>query len=99
MDITHKEIQKSFTEYYESITSWNNIAEGRRSPLKVMKLNIGKPFYVAEDELKVDDELEKLEKELEEKKEEIRSWILERRDKSFFSLEKSKRVETYSRIL
>lgn len=52
IDITEQEVQKSFDDYYDYINSIRNIPQNRKRPLKVVKLNVGKPFYLTEDALK-----------------------------------------------
>lgn len=54
IDISHQEVQKSFDEYFEYINSIRTIPEHRKKPLKVAKINVGKPFYLTEDALKND---------------------------------------------
>jgi hypothetical protein len=51
-DISQQELQKSFDEYFEYINSIRTIPEHRNKPLKVARLNVGKPFYLSEDALK-----------------------------------------------
>lgn len=52
-DITQEDLQKQFDDYYETIS---NVPVHKKRPLKIMKYNIGKPFYLNEDAL-VDDEV------------------------------------------
>lgn len=74
-DLNMDELQNSLNLYYDHINASHTIPENRKRPLKVVKLNIGKPFYLAEEQLK-DKEIEKMEKEIEDQKEIIRGWII-----------------------
>jgi hypothetical protein len=97
IDLTLTELQDSFDKYYERINASREIPENRKRPLKVVKLNVGKPFFLADENLR-NKELEEIEKEIEDRKEELREWILERRSQSFFSVEQQQRQEHYKRM-
>lgn len=49
VDIKETELQNSLDSYYKHLNSVRRIPENRKRPLKVMKLNVAKPFYLTED--------------------------------------------------
>lgn len=55
-DITVDELQAKFTEYEKTIT---RIPKNKQRPLKIEKINIGKPFFLNQEVLE-DEELEKM---------------------------------------
>lgn len=55
-----------------------------KRPLKIVKFNMGKPFYLNPENLK-DEELDKLKEDLEEKIDVFVEWIEERQDSPTFS--------------
>jgi hypothetical protein len=57
LDVTEDEVQKNLNEYYERICRIGSVPKNRRRELKIRKLNVGKPHFMTEDELK-DQELE-----------------------------------------
>ena len=66
-----------------------------KKPLKIMKYNVGKPFYLAEDAL-VDDEVKELKEKNQEYIDLFVSWVEERQDSPTFSTTKDEREEKYN---
>lgn len=93
--MTKDEVQKELNSYYNNVVvEYRKIPEKKRRPFTVMKLNVAKPFYLHEEELK-DKEIKEVEKEIEEYREQFIEWVLERRDRTTFSQPKEKRKEIY----
>ena len=57
-DITKEELQGKFDEYEKTIED-RHVPKSKRRPLKIAKLNIGKPFFLNQEILQ-DDELDKM---------------------------------------
>lgn len=55
MDIKENELQKQFDDYFNAVTEHQKIPLKRRKPFKIVKLSIGKPYYLSEDALQNDD--------------------------------------------
>ena len=92
LDTTQKTLQDQLNSYYDSLLKFDKIPQKLRKPFKINKINIGKPFYLNEAELK-DDDLIEIEKEMQKVREEIISMIKERQQKATFSLSKTERTE------
>lgn len=56
LDVKQDELQKQFNAYYDAVTKFRRIPESRKKPFNIVKLNIGKPFYLSDDALR-DEEL------------------------------------------
>lgn len=63
LDVTKDELQKQLDQFYEGLNP-DSIPAKWRKPFKVAKLNVGKPFYLNEEEFK-DDEIVTITKEIE----------------------------------
>lgn len=51
--MTKEEIQRELNSYYNNVViEHRKIPEKKRKPFTVMKLNMAKPFYLSDDELK-----------------------------------------------
>ena len=96
LDIEEKDLQRQLNEYYEALVQHKNIPEEDREPLKIVKINIGKPFYLLDDNIQ-DEEIKQLETDLKETKEQIIELILERRDKPRFSMPEEERKALYKK--
>ena len=57
-------------------------------------MNIGKPFYLHEDEFK-GEEIEQINKEITEMKEKFAEWIIERQQMREFKIPRTQRERTY----
>ena len=89
--MTQEELQKQLDAYYETIS---NVPVHKKKPLTIMKYNVGKPFYLNEEEL-VDDEVKELKKKHEEFIELFVSWVEERQGSFTFSTPKEEREAKY----
>jgi hypothetical protein len=97
LDASIEEIQTSFNMYYDNINMSRQLPANRTRPLKVVKLNVGKPFYLDDNAVR-NKELERIDKEIEDIKDELRGWILERQERSTFSEPEEKRKDTYQQL-
>ena len=90
LDITQEELQPQFNSYYRALVESKNIPEVDRQPLTISKINIGKPFYLLDHNIR-DDDLEQLEKDLKEARENIIELLLERQDHPRFTKTEAER--------
>ncbi len=70
LDVSKDELQRELNGYYNSVVEYRKIPEKKRKPFKIMKLNVAKPFYLNEEELKVK-EIKEVEKEIEKYREQF----------------------------
>ncbi len=97
LSVTLPELQRQFDKYYETTIKNNSrFPEIWRQPLKIAKINIGKPFYLHENELK-DEEIEQIDKEITEIKEKVAEWIIERQSSLQFKVPKAERLACYDK--
>lgn len=90
-DATKEELQQQLDAYEKTITK---IPARMKRPLKIVKFNMGKPFYLNPENLK-DEELDKLKEDLEEKIDVFVEWIEERQDSPTFSTTLQQRQKVY----
>jgi hypothetical protein len=55
VDIKESELQTQFNDYFKAVTEHQKIPEKRRKPFKIIKMSVGKPYYLSEDALSNDD--------------------------------------------
>lgn len=51
LDVTKEELQAQLNSYYNALVRTKNIPEREKEPLNIVKINIGRPFYLLDDAL------------------------------------------------